>query len=80
MAEVIFVFVLLMVAFSGWGVFIIFVLNKHYDGEVVISTTEEGKTIFGLELEIDPDEIKNMSSLLFKVRGERTMWNGGIDE
>jgi hypothetical protein len=55
-------------------------LNKHYDGEVVISTTEEGKTIFGLELEIDPDEIKNMSSLLFKVRGERTMWNGGIDE
>jgi hypothetical protein len=66
MRSVIAIFVLLMVAFSGWGFFIYAISHRDYDGQVIV-TRQEGKTIFTLEVDIDVDEIPNMDSLLFKV-------------
>jgi hypothetical protein len=70
MGDVIAVFVLAMVTFSGWGLFIFSVMHKSYDGQVVVTKTPEGKTIYTLELDIDPEEIRNMFSLSFKVLDE----------
>lgn len=70
MGEVIIVFLLVMLCFSGWGLFIFSQLHKSYDGKVVITKSDEGKTLFTLELDIDPDEIKNMYALNFKVMDE----------
>ena len=43
---------------------------KH-DGQIVITTNEEGKKIFTLELDKDPEEIENLNSISFKVTGEQ---------
>ena len=40
---------------------------RPYDGTVVITTDENGKRIFSLELDRDPDEIEEMDNILFKV-------------
>jgi hypothetical protein len=66
MTDIIAIFVIAMVAFSGWGLFFYAIAHRSYDGQVVVSRTE-GKTVFTLEVDIDVDEIPNMDSLLFKV-------------
>ena len=40
---------------------------RDYDGTVVVTTDENGKRIFSLELDRDPDEIEQMDNILFKV-------------
>lgn len=66
MSELIAIFVIAMVAFSGWGLFIYSIAHRSYDGQVLVSRTE-GKTIYTLEVDIDVDQIPSMESLLFKV-------------
>jgi hypothetical protein len=67
MGGVLAIFLLVMLCLSGWGLFIYSTMHRTYDGQVVISKNEMGKTIFTLELDIDPEEIKEMYSLSFKV-------------
>lgn len=67
MVGILFFIIFLMIALSGWGLFIFSTFHKTYDGQVVISKNEVGKTIFTLELDIDPEDIKEMYSLSFKV-------------
>jgi hypothetical protein len=38
------------------------------DGEVVVSTKEDGGLLYLLELDIDPDELEHKSILTFQVR------------
>jgi len=47
-------------------VYLLIKLNQH-DGKMVVTTTEEGKTIFTLELEGDPADLVNKKSISFKV-------------
>lgn len=42
-------------------------LGKGYDGDVVISTTEEGKKLFALEIDGDPLELEQQGSIRFRV-------------
>lgn len=44
--------------------------NQKYDGTIVIKD-EEGKRIFSLEIDIDPDEIEKMNVVVFKVVKEK---------
>ena len=46
--------------------------DRPYDGEIVVSETEEGKQQFSLELGVDPSEIPNLSGVNFKVKPELT--------
>jgi hypothetical protein len=41
--------------------------DSRYDGAIVISQPEPGKTLYSLELGMDPDEIKDLNELVFKV-------------
>ena len=40
---------------------------NEYDGQIVITTTDEDKTLFSLELNGDPSDIQNMKGVSFKV-------------
>lgn len=53
------------------GVFIYQKLKTTYDGQIVITTNADGKKIFVLELNKDPEEIEGLNSILFKVTGEQ---------
>lgn len=58
------------------------VSNKNYnqsgagfDGEVVVDTAEDGKTIFSLDYNGDPDEIPTKDKVSFKVvGGDEQFW------
>jgi len=41
--------------------------KNRIDGLIVITKDDDGKKIFSLELETDPDEIENMKFITFKV-------------
>jgi len=41
--------------------------ERMYAGKIVLSETEEGKKIFSLEIEKDPDEIWIADTITFKV-------------
>jgi hypothetical protein len=43
---------------------------RSYDGQVVITTAPDGKKLFTLELDRNPDEIENMKRISFKVTSE----------
>lgn len=46
-----------------------------FDGEVHVNTDENGKTIFSLELDGNPDDIPHQDRLTFKVvGGEPQFW------
>lgn len=48
--------------------FLYFIIkSRQHDGKMVVTTTEEGKTIFTLELEGDPEELRHKRSISFKV-------------
>lgn len=53
---------------------LLYVSSRQYktknDGEIIISRGDNGKTVFTLELEIDPDDIRDRDSILFKVTDE----------
>ena len=40
---------------------------KKYDGAIVITTQENGKRLFSLEINRDPEELEKMTAVLFKV-------------
>lgn len=40
---------------------------KKYDGNMVVKDGEEGQTVFSLELEAYPEDLKNRESISFKV-------------
>lgn len=42
-------------------------LDQAFDGTVEVTTTEEGKKLFSLEVNGNPLEIENMGSVRFKV-------------
>jgi len=45
-----------------------FVINRlRYDGNIVVKNTELGGTVFSLELDMDPEEIREMKIIRFKV-------------
>jgi len=46
--------------------------RRHADGHIVITEDEDGKKMFTLELDKNPDEIASMDYILFKVTGEAT--------
>lgn len=41
--------------------------DEPYDGEIVTTETDSGKLIYSLELGVDPEEIRSMNSVNFKV-------------
>lgn len=41
--------------------------NGHHDGKIIVTKTSDGKKIFTLELDGDPDEIEGKDSISFKV-------------
>jgi hypothetical protein len=43
-------------------------LDKAFDGNVVITTTEEGKKLFSLEVNGDPLELEQQGAIRFKVK------------
>lgn len=45
---------------------------KSSVGYLVITTNEDGKKLFSLELAKNPDEIENMKYIVFKVAKEAT--------
>ena len=46
--------------------------RRHEDGLIVITENEDGKKMFTLELDKDPDEIASMDYILFKVTDQAT--------
>lgn len=44
-----------------------FIKSPKTHGKILIQETEEGKRLFSLEVDIDPDEIENMQVVVFKV-------------
>lgn len=46
--------------------------DRPYDGEIVVSETEEGVQQFSLELGVDPSEIPQHTGINFKVKPELT--------
>ena len=42
-------------------------VSNQYDGQMVIKTTEEGKKIFSLELESNPEDLEDKDEISFKV-------------
>ena len=46
--------------------------DRPYDGEIVVSETEEGVKQFSLELGVDPSEIPQHKGINFKVKPELT--------
>lgn len=58
----------LLLASLATNIVLVFVIYfKKPDGEIVISTDEEGKTLFSLELDKSPEEIEEMDLVSFKV-------------
>jgi hypothetical protein len=47
--------------------------KAFHDGQIVITTTSEGMKTFTLELDKEPSEIENLSSITFKVTGEQSI-------
>jgi hypothetical protein len=46
-----------------------------YDGQIVVDTNTEGKTIFQLQLDEDPEAIPSMDKVSFKVvGGDEQFW------
>jgi hypothetical protein len=41
--------------------------QRQYDGKIVIGTSENGKKLFSLELDGDPEELEPKSSVTFKI-------------
>jgi len=41
--------------------------SRKHDGKLVLRTTEEGKTVYTLQLECDPEELMHKRSISFKV-------------
>jgi hypothetical protein len=68
-----------MTEFIAWFIvlillFVIFVLSvtislfhRRHEGQIVVMEDEEGKKIFTLELNGDPEDIVRMKSVTFKV-------------
>jgi hypothetical protein len=57
-----------------FGMMLMYVLLKFRardDGQIVITTTEDGKRIFSLELDKDPDELELMERVTFKVTDQQ---------
>lgn len=56
-------------------IFIIFLSWKathiKYDGKIVIETNSEGHTVYALELNIHPEEIRNKNMVIFEVDKSR---------
>jgi hypothetical protein len=51
----------------GYGLYITLKLRNDIDGKIVIITDDEGKKMFSLELDMDPDEIEKRQYIRFKV-------------
>lgn len=56
------------------ALFVIVAINLYvifrpvkYDGYIVIETNEDGKKIFALEIDKDPDELEKSDHILFRV-------------
>lgn len=51
----------------------LYLLNakRHHDGEIIINHLQ-GKTLYSLDLDINPDEIHKMSVVVFKVVKEES--------
>jgi hypothetical protein len=48
-------------------VYLVFFKKVKYDGYIIVSTSDEGKKTFLLEINKDPDLIETSSVILFKV-------------
>lgn len=57
---------------------ILVVVSSRYDGKIVVTSGEDGKRIFTLELEIDPDDIIELESITFQVINELEIRNINI--
>jgi hypothetical protein len=62
---------LLLLIIVAQFVFIYRKLKTNHDGQIVITTTGDGKKIFALELNKNPEEIEGLNSISFKVTGEK---------
>ena len=58
-----------VLAMLNFGYVVIFGLLKKYDGQLVVFK-QDHKTIFRLELDLDPEEIEKREAIFFKVVGE----------
>lgn len=45
--------------------------DEAYDGKIVVTTSDTGRKLFSLEIDGDPEEIEQKSSIAFRV-GSRT--------
>ncbi len=50
-----------------------------YDGTLVVNTNEEGKKLFSLEIDKDPDEIEQQGSLSFKLSSSQSTYHPTLD-
>jgi hypothetical protein len=59
-------YVIIVVLFAATFYIALKIREFRYDGKIIISK-EDDKTIFSLELDIDPDDIEKMDIVVFKV-------------
>jgi hypothetical protein len=65
--SIVIVILILLLILCG-TVFAYLVLRPvKYDGTIFVETTEEGKTMFSLEIDKDPDLLRERSVIIFKV-------------
>jgi len=41
--------------------------ETNHDGVMIVDKTQEGKTVFSLELNVDPETLENAKQVIFKV-------------
>jgi len=51
----------------GYGLYVTLKLRNDYDGKIVVTIDDDGKKLFSLELDMDPDEIEKRQYIRFKV-------------
>ena len=60
------------VTIAIFAIIIVSQRKRSHDGLIVITRDEEGKKLFSLELDKEPDDIEQMRYVVFKVTDEPT--------
>jgi hypothetical protein len=47
-------------------------MGREYDGQIIISSKPDGKKLFSLEINKDPEELEASSAVLFRVTDKGT--------
>ena len=61
--QIIGTFTIFAIFFGLWS----YIDSKKYDGQIIIKTSESGNTLFSLELEGDPADLRKKQVVSFKI-------------